>query len=411
MMINLLANNGYIVLNKTLMNKVGLYEAILIGELSSEQIYWEKRNELVNGFFYSTRENIEKQTMLSSHQQRIAIENLKKMGILEVTLFGMPQKAWYRIIEDGLVRTLNGEGNFINILANSNYIVVNKNIMKVLGLNEAVLIGELSAEYLYWEKSGQLEDNYFYSTRENIEEQTMLSAYQQRLTLDNLINNNIITIKSKGMPLRTWYTINEESLFKLVSETIEKSSSQKIEHQVVKKFNNKSSNFLTPCCEKIEHHVVKNLNINNNKNNNKNNKIDRLFNYIINKEQKIPEEFSETSFDEIFGLLDYFDMLYTKDILKYSSSEENLDRIKQIVYAVALLVKENRQSTAIKITRDDLVNIYNECKIKEKEYKGTENEIEDFSRYYYKSIINELKRKQSPSFFVPKKQQAEEEER
>ena len=398
MMINLLANNGYIVLNKTLMKKVGLYEAILIGELSSEQIYWEKRNELVNGFFYSTRENIEKQTMLSSHQQRIAIENLKKMGILEVTLFGMPQKAWYRIIEEGLVRTLNGESNFINILANSNYIVVNKNIMKVLGLNEAVLIGELSAEYLYWEKSGQLEDNYFYSTRENIEEQTMLSAYQQRLTLDNLINNNIITIKSKGMPLSTWYTINEESLFKLVSETIEKSSSQKIEHQVVKKFNNKSSNFLTPCREEIEHHVVKNFNINNNKNNNKNNKIDRLFNYIINKEQEIPEEFSETNFDEIFGLLDYFDMLYTKDILKYSSSEENLNRIKQIIYAIATLVKENRQSTAIKITRDNLINIYNDCKIKENEYKGTENEMEDFSRYYYKSIINELKRKKAPSF-------------
>lgn len=93
----------------------------------------------------------------------------------------------------------------------------------------------------------------------------MLSAYQQRLTLDNLINNIIITIKSKGMPLRTWYTINEKSLFELVSETIEKSSSKEIEHQVVKKFNNKSSSFLTPCCEKIEHHVVKNLNINNNK--------------------------------------------------------------------------------------------------------------------------------------------------
>lgn len=103
-------------------------------------------------------------------------------------------------------------------------------------------------------------------------------------------------------------------------------------------------------------------------------------------------------------------MLYTKDILKYSSSEENLNRIKQIVYAIATLVKENRQSTAIKITRDDIVNIYNECKIKENEYKGTENEIEDFSRYYYKSIINELKRKKAPSFFVPKNQQTEEDE-
>ncbi len=405
MMINLLANNGYIVLNKTLMKKVGLYEAILIGELSSEQIYWEKRNELVDGFFYSTRENIEEQTMLSAHQQRIAIENLKKIGILEVKLFGMPQKAWYKIIEDGLVKTLNGEGNFINILANSNYIVVNKNIMKALGLNEAVLIGELSAEYLYWEKNNQLEDNYFYSTRENIEEHTMLSAYQQRLTLDNLINNNIITIKSKGMPLRTWYTINEKSLFELVSETIEKSSSKEIEHQVVKKFHNKSSNFLTPCCEKIEHHVVKNFNINNN-----NNKIDRLFNYIVNKEQKIPEEFSKTNFDEIYSLLKHFDMLYTNEIINSISSEPNVNRIKQITYAIALIVKENLQNYANRITRDDFIIIYNECKNKEDEYKGTEKEIEDFSRYYYKSIVNKLKKGTIPSFFMPKNQLSEEDE-
>ena len=47
MIINLLANNGYIVLNKILMKKIGLYEVILIGELASEQIYWGKRNELI----------------------------------------------------------------------------------------------------------------------------------------------------------------------------------------------------------------------------------------------------------------------------------------------------------------------------------------------------------------------------
>lgn len=410
MMINLLANNGYIVLNKILMKKVGLYEAILIGELSSEQIYWEKRNELVDGYFYSTRENIEEQTMLSAHQQRIAIENLKKMGILEVKLFGMPQKAWYKIIEDGLVHTLNGEGNFINILANSNYIVVNKNIMKTLGLNEAVLIGELSAEYLYWQKNGELKENYFYSTRENIEEQTMLSAYQQRITIGNLIDNGIINTRQKGMPLRTWYTINEDAIYKLVSENLEKSSSKKIEHQVVKKFNNKSSNSLTPCCEKIEHHVVKNFNINNNKNNNNNNKIDRLFNYIINKEQKIPEEFSEINFDDVYSMLYYYDMLYTEDIIESMQSEENKKRIKQITYTVALLVKDNWQGYCNNITREDLINIYNECKNRENEYKGTANEIEDFTRYYYRSVVNELKRGNTSSFFVLKNQQTEEDE-
>lgn len=140
------------------------------------------------------------------------------------------------------------------------------------------------------------------------------------------------------------------------------------------------------------------------------NKIDRLFNYIINKEQKIPEEFSETNFDEIYSLLEYFDMLYTKEMINSISSEQNVNRIKQITYAIALIVKDNLQNYANRITRDDLIIIYNECKNKEDEYKGTEKEIEDFSRYYYKSVVNELKKGTTPSFFMPKNQLSEEDE-
>lgn len=141
-----------------------------------------------------------------------------------------------------------------------------------------------------------------------------------------------------------------------------------------------------------------------NKDNNINiNKIDRLFNYIINKEQKIPEEFSETNFDEIYSWLEYFDMLYTKEMINSISSEQNINRIKQITYAIALIVKDNLHNYANRITRDDLIIIYNECKNKEDEYKGTEKEIEDFSRYYYKSVVNELKKGTTPFFFYAQK--------
>lgn len=141
-----------------------------------------------------------------------------------------------------------------------------------------------------------------------------------------------------------------------------------------------------------------------NKDNNINiNKIDRLFNYIINKEQKIPEEFSETNFDEIYSWLEYFDMLYTKEMINSISSEQNINRIKQITYAIALIVKDNLHNYANRITRDDLIIIYNECKNKEDEYKGIEKEIEDFSRYYYKSVVNELKKGTTPFFFYAQK--------
>ena len=109
-------------------------------------------------------------------------------------------------------------------------------------------------------------------------------------------------------------------------------------------------------------------------------------------------------------MLYYYDMLYTEDIIESMQSEENKEKIKQITYTIALLVKDNWQGYCNNITRDDLINIYNECKNREKEYKGTENEIEDFTRYYYRSVVNELKRGNTSSFFVPKNQQTEEDE-
>ena len=59
---SILSNDGYIILNKYVMKALGLHEAILLGELCSEYIYWYKEEKLQDGFFYSTRENIEKET-------------------------------------------------------------------------------------------------------------------------------------------------------------------------------------------------------------------------------------------------------------------------------------------------------------------------------------------------------------
>ena len=77
-LMSVLSSDGYIILNKYVMKALGLHEAILLGELCSEFVYWNKENRLQNGFFYSTRENIEKETTLSPHQQRQAITNLIK---------------------------------------------------------------------------------------------------------------------------------------------------------------------------------------------------------------------------------------------------------------------------------------------------------------------------------------------
>lgn len=407
MIINLLANNGYIVLNKTLMKKVGLHEAILLGELSSEYVYWNKRNELEDGYFYSTRENIEEQTMLSSHQQRIAIENLKKLDILKIKQIGMPSKNYYSIEEDALVRILNGDGNFVNILANDNFIVVNKSVMKTLGLHEAIILGELSSEMLHWENEGLLEDGYFYSTRENIEEQTMLSAYSQRIALDNLKRVNVLNVTQKGMPLRTWYSINEQVLSQILLGNGLISSSEKIEHQDVKNFNILSLNNSISCCKKNEHHVVKKLHTNNNKNNNKN-MIDRLFNYIIEKDKNLPKGFSIDDIEKAKVLLNKYEMLYTMEVLDVFTPE-NLEKIKVMTFVITMLSKSNMPNVDKICNRDRLISIYDWCKEKQTLYKDTESEINDFASYYHKSVVNEILKQKKTNYVANRNNEGEDE--
>ena len=103
----LLSTDGYIQVNKALIKKIGLHEAIIIGELCSEYNYWEEQNKLKDDMFYSTRENIENNTGLNDHYQRKAIAKLKELGILEVERKDVPAKNYYRIVFDKLLSLLN----------------------------------------------------------------------------------------------------------------------------------------------------------------------------------------------------------------------------------------------------------------------------------------------------------------
>lgn len=199
----------------------------------------------------------------------------------------------------------------INLLANNGYIILNKIVIKKIGLHEAIILGELCSEYTHWEKNGKLEDNYFYSTRENIEENTGLSAYQQREPMKKLISLGVILEKSKGMPLQKWYSLNSQLLYKLLCEDLDlatsseetkeqdvkklnsnenkvflsdlTTSSIEISQQDIKKFDDKILRNCSTCKERTKEHDVKNLHTNNNNINNKKNNNK----YLYNSEQKV----------------------------------------------------------------------------------------------------------------------------
>ena len=158
----------------------------------------------------------------------------------------------------------------LQLISTSNFITVNKDLIKELGLEEAILLGELASEYDYWNNKNEIEDGYFYSTIENIEEKTTLTAYKQRKCLENLKNKGIIDIQIRGIPAKRYIKINEE--------------------KVIEIFNNKLLKNLTTGCKKISQLEVKKLNGNNN-----------IINNNINKNIKKEKNKKRKTFEEVLA--------------------------------------------------------------------------------------------------------------
>lgn len=162
----------------------------------------------------------------------------------------------------------------LSLLANDNYIVVNKDLVREWGIDVAILFGELASEYNYYKKKRELDDDWFYSTVENVEENTSLSDFKQRKAIKILEEKNIIEVKIKGIPAKRYIKINEE--------------------QVLKLFNSKFFNNLRTSTKKnkeqdSEKLKTNNNNTNNNENNNKNNNSSSSL-YVSSSHNEIEEE-------------------------------------------------------------------------------------------------------------------------
>ena len=143
-----------------------------------------------------------------------------------------------------------------------------------------------------------------------------------------------------------------------------------------------------PICRKSKDNIINN------------NMLDSFFYYIINKEKKIPKEFENLE-SQILEVLENYEMIFTEEILKYMRTE-NIEKVKVISYSLALTVKENVSHLLYKMNREQIISLYDECKLRESQNKDTDNEIINFTNYYYKSLKGQLLRGKSPSFFMPK---------
>lgn len=158
-----------------------------------------------------------------------------------------------------------------SLLSSSSFIMTNKIMIKAVGTDAAIILGELCSEYNYWEQRDELVNGkWFYSTRENIEDNTGLSEHKQRIAINKLLKLELIETKKMGIPCKTYYKLNELNILNCYRDTQEnllKSS----KNPVVENLDNKTLNNSTTSDEKIEQQDIENFDTNNNKNNNNKN--------------------------------------------------------------------------------------------------------------------------------------------
>ena len=109
-MTDLLIGKGYIMTNKYILTKFGTDASILLGELCSEYAYWFKEKRLLNDYFFSTRNNLLKNTGLTKYKQRKASRKLMEAGlILEEPRGVLPTLLWYKININKLYEMIHKE--------------------------------------------------------------------------------------------------------------------------------------------------------------------------------------------------------------------------------------------------------------------------------------------------------------
>ena len=86
--------------NRFIAHAVGASEAMIYSALLAKSAYYEEHGMISDGWFFSTVADLEESTTFSEKQQRRAINNLIKSGLIHSERRGMPAKRFFKINGD-----------------------------------------------------------------------------------------------------------------------------------------------------------------------------------------------------------------------------------------------------------------------------------------------------------------------
>lgn len=105
----------------------------------------------------------------------------------------------------------------LKLLGNNGFISYNKDIARNVGVNEAIVLGELCslADMFAYEE--------FYFSQEKICNDTGLSEKQVREAIKKLAAIGFVTVTKKGQPCKNWYYLHDENILKFLMQFSKKS--------------------------------------------------------------------------------------------------------------------------------------------------------------------------------------------
>ncbi len=121
-----------------------------------------------------------------------------------------------------------------NLLRADGSIVINKNLARNIGIDEAIVYSELISKYIYYEEQNMLtEDGFFFVTVEDLQHSTTLSKYQQSKAISELVKLGLITHQNRGVPPKRYFklTIDNELIIKYLQSPGEKNESKEIKEE------------------------------------------------------------------------------------------------------------------------------------------------------------------------------------
>ena len=137
------------------------------------------------------------------------------------------------------------------LLMSSNYFVLNKKLVKILGIETAFFLTSLvEADEMLADDEG-----WFYQTVPQIQETTGLSEHKQNNCIEKLISLGLLEKENKGMPMKRYFRLNYTQVLNILIP-----STQKITDQAPEKIVSMDRKNSGACTEKITDNKEYNIN-------------------------------------------------------------------------------------------------------------------------------------------------------